>query len=1129
MLVVPVVNFEIMDIWMNETRRLLSQEITDPNSISSLIPQMTAAMERWLLQCYHPHILFLALQLLERIVQVSSSLQSIETTNTIETYNTTTSHPPRPILSGHLIPLLLQRYQELMFLQQQPRTDDNNVPLFPDLPSSLELAPKDILPFSPVTLQMIYDASNEDSLYDACHLMDFLLRHTIELSAKESSNDSQLPTTEHCNIVLKAWSQLNDVVESTQRAGDLLLLMLDSPRRMHPNLQSHMAMVDAYHKEGRYRPGFVQGHLDHIFEHGENNDFLHYPLFWNHVMTSCCHSGNVGGAIDTLTRLQTMFRHSRGGSPMNPKWLESVLQLALQQKPGISKLNSNKKPVATAQLCWQLVTAQVDCAMGARRPQIAPTAATWDAMLQWSKRYASTKNVVTRERLEGPETTMQLWLTLWNKGMAPRPMMEHFNLVMKQLARNALFDSAAATKANDLFQFLLELSETNADVTPDDNTWTALVRAWAHRAKSKDALLEKMDELMERFETWEKQQIQRNRACASPSALYSVFIGIWARTRDPRGLERAHDLFQRMVQRYYTEGDEDILLGSELLPNYLLALTLGCKIEAAEVTLREWMEQGLPLEENSLTRMVKAWTGSGTPERARTLLLDLLQQYEASDDTILESNKRRYVDLITTALAKMDHTARHDKEPEARVAKFPALDAAEPTDHASEQPQLTELVIDSELDRMHQHLKSDDLDSKSQRFFPCYLSAQALSECHDERLLHVDDGAHESKIFRSEHPSEQVFDPAQLRNGRLHHRNIDKQEPEIQFSNPPQSRKQTQAHIQMPFHRNDDHESDKPQARRVGHDSRMIAATTLNAGAQGFDTVRAESKLKSVLSNYLRTRVKLPKRINFTKLLVAWANCPADQRIDPIKAENLLKQMIKISRNMGIDCWPNKIAYTSVIQCWVNSDQGALAFERAMALYTEMLQFHRVGLANLQPDARVCIALLYCLENSGLEDQAQRALVLHKEMTSRDGVKRDKKMYTALSLCILKSNATGKAQMIRNVLSEMVQSPRSLVDNDGVWRILRCCLSAECGNPSQRKEAFEVACEVFDFCQKIESIKVKWRTVDLFFQACMLIKDDEERVKEAAQVALAFCEKKGWTENAEKAYKQVTGCSSVQN
>jgi hypothetical protein len=164
--------------------------------------------------------------------------------------------------------------------------------------------------------------------------------------------------------------------------------------------------------------------------------------------------------------------------------------------------------------------------------------------------------------------------------------------------------------------------------------------------------------------------------------------------------------------------------------------------------------------------------------------------------------------------------------------------------------------------------------------------------------------------------------------------------------------------------------------------------------------------------------------------------------------------------------------------------------------------------------------LLSCLAQSGLEDQAQRALALHKEMSTSLGIPPNELTYMALLDCIMRSKATGKGRIIRDVLTEMEQVNEDMVNKEMIEHILRACPWSNRRSLSQKMESFEVACEVMNISQKSKKIRQEWQMFEYFFQTCHLARHDA-RAKQAAQAALTYCEKMGWQEKAKRAIERT--------
>lgn len=202
-----------------------------------------------------------------------------------------------------------------------------------------------------------------------------------------------------------------------------------------------------------------------------------------------------------------------------------------------------------------------------------------------------------------------------------------YSAVLKSISR--LPPSHAVRRASKVWEAL----QVDPNVSPHASHFASLISTWAASSArgSADYALEILEELEARYKESGREELQPLRVH------YSAVVTAFGRSRDPKSVEKALAVFERMKEYY----EPDTIAYSALI-SALANRRSTESAEQAEELLEEMISApdlpgGQQVNPNvvTYTSVMMGWAKSGRPERAENVLSRMLERYaETGDETI---------------------------------------------------------------------------------------------------------------------------------------------------------------------------------------------------------------------------------------------------------------------------------------------------------------------------------------------------------------------------------------------------------------------------------------------------------------------------------------------------------------
>lgn len=223
-----------------------------------------------------------------------------------------------------------------------------------------------------------------------------------------------------------------------------------------------------------------------------------------------------------------------------------------------------------------------------------------------------------------------------------------------------------------------------------------------------------------------------------------------------------------------------------------------------------------------------------------------------------------------------------------------------------------------------------------------------------------------------------------------------------------------------------------------------------------------------------------PNTISYNSVLAAYAKSQ-----DPTAGQHALKyleHMKRLQANGDEDCRPSIVTYNTVINA-LSTRGSASCVDKGYKLLAEAHSFADKGDRQVQPNSRTYRSLLKLIASSELQDKAERALDLLKQMKQR-----------ALEPTIF-------------VLDE----------------VLHCC-SFVSSETDHQSTAFQIAQDTLDLIRSSRNMKARPITYVFYFQACDNAPDESTRL-DALESAYQKCREDGFENNSQirKAFASAIG------
>lgn len=182
---------------------------------------------------------------------------------------------------------------------------------------------------------------------------------------------------------------------------------------------------------------------------------------------------------------------------------------------------------------------------------------------------------------EQAEDTLNTMLKLYesDKNASLRPNHVVFTSAITAWAKSGNND--AGERAERLLHTLIDLSKHDPNIYP--NTWcfVATITAWTNNGSSNTAVpaANRVEDLLDKMINLYHEG---NHHLKPDTIVFTSVINAWAKSKDPKGPERAEEIFQKMHQ-LYSEGRNDLIkLDASVYTAALSALAKSRKIGAAE-------------------------------------------------------------------------------------------------------------------------------------------------------------------------------------------------------------------------------------------------------------------------------------------------------------------------------------------------------------------------------------------------------------------------------------------------------------------------------------------------------------------------------------------------------------------
>jgi hypothetical protein len=204
-----------------------------------------------------------------------------------------------------------------------------------------------------------------------------------------------------------------------------------------------------------------------------------------------------------------------------------------------------------------------------------------------------------------------------------------------------------------------------------------------------------------------------------------------------------------------------------------------------------------------------------------------------------------------------------------------------------------------------------------------------------------------------------------------------------------------------------------------------------------------------------------PNRVTYTSVIECYAKSKQGV-VGARKAEEILERMESLYRAGDEDSKPTVNTYNSVLSAWARSNTKC-AHWKTQAVVNKMWNQYRAGNEDVCPDSQAYNTLITAVSKSEREDKAQRALRILRKMDKlyQGGQNKDARPNEITYTCVLNSCAFSKVDDL-NVrrkaldtaiftLEELMDSPYGKPNHVTYGMFLACCANLIPSDDKQRR------------------------------------------------------------------------------
>jgi len=385
----------------------------------------------------------------------------------------------------------------------------------------------------------------------ASALLEFMERSSGIGSAEDSStrtillNKSLAPNSVSYNSTLHAWAKCGDA----RRAEEIFLRMQMQQGKVgvKPDIISYNTVLDAFAKQSARARDTADSinsaecaeklvhKMEQSYRNNCNGAIRPNTCSYNSVIDAWANSGSAQSATKAQNVLMSMVKLHKSTGDVNVK-------------PDVITLNSvvnawSKSKVVDSAQRAESVLVFIERIYGNGNEAVRPNTKTFAAILNaWSK--SNDGDAAYRA-----ERILRRMETLYNCGNDVKPNVFAFTSVIDTFANNAKRDKNAASKAESILEWMINLSGDGQqnEISPNTVTFNAVIKA--HAKSKQEGSAQRASNLLDRMRKFDSNGFGH---MAPDTITFNAVINAWVNSSESNGFLKAQQTLKLMEDLFAT-------------------------------------------------------------------------------------------------------------------------------------------------------------------------------------------------------------------------------------------------------------------------------------------------------------------------------------------------------------------------------------------------------------------------------------------------------------------------------------------------------------------------------------------------------------------------------------------------